>query len=128
MVCDVGAEKWTFRALARSEVMRGDTLEYLERYRISPAERPVDAVWIADQASYVGTILLTGPRVEATTIAGVHDPLASIAGVRAAADRLDGRLCLVRLTGESGVTFRHARSLGARALALVGSSASIISN
>ncbi|OFW23178.1 MAG: hypothetical protein A3H97_11975 [Acidobacteria bacterium RIFCSPLOWO2_02_FULL_65_29] len=111
-------ERWAFAELSHElKVTRADVLEYLERYRIAPREHPVDHVWMAGQACYIGSVLASGRPVEAAAIADVHERLARIAGVRAAADRLDRALCLVRLLGDSGVPFRDARGLAARALA-----------
>jgi urease accessory protein UreH len=113
-------ERWAFARLSHElTVVRAGRLEYVERYRVDPRERPVASAWIAGSAGYIGTVLLTGRPVEASVIAGLHEDLTRLPGVRAAADRLENQLCLVRLTAESGAQFRDARERAARALGAI---------
>jgi urease accessory protein len=103
-------ERWQFTSLAQEiAVSRDGSLEYLERYRIQPGELAVSRPWAAGAASYLGTILMTGRPIEPGVAERLHIELGRIAGVRAAADRLDDRLLLVRLLSVSGPAFYEAR-------------------
>ena len=110
-------ERWMFASLAHEfTVSRGDALEYLERYRIDASERDVSRSWIAGDASYLGTTLATGQEIEQGAAERLHAELGAIAGVRAAVDKLDVRVLLVRLMGMSGPPFHEARVRVGRAL------------
>jgi urease accessory protein len=103
-------ERWQFTSLAQEiAVSRDGSLEYLERYRIQPSELAVSRPWAAGDASYLGTTLMTGRPIEPGVAERLHIELGRIAGVRAAADRLDDRLLLVRLLSVSGPAFHEAR-------------------
>ena len=103
-------ERWQFTSLAQEiAVSRDGSLEYLERYRIQPSEQAVSRPWAAGAASYLGTILMTGRPIEPGVAERLHIELGRIAGIRAAADRLDDRLLLVRLLSVSGPAFHEAR-------------------
>jgi len=65
--------------------------------------------WAAGDASYLGTTLMTGRRIEPSVAERLHVELGRFAGVRAAADRLDDRVLLVRLLSMSGPAFHAAR-------------------
>ena len=114
-------ERWAFTELSHElRVVRAGLLEYLERYRIAPCHHPADRAWIAGASSYVGTVLASGWAVEAPIVTALHEELSRMEGVRAAADRLDRRVCLVRALADSGEIFREARRAAARALAADG--------
>ncbi len=103
-------ERWTFASLAHElSVSRDGSLEYLERYRIQPSELAVSRPWAAGDASYLSTILLTGRTIEPRVAERLHVELGRLAGVRAAADRLDERVLLVRLLSTFGPDFHAAR-------------------
>ena len=103
-------ERWTFASLAHElSVSRDGSLEFLERYRIQPSELGVSRPWAAGDASYLSTILLTGRPVEPGVAERLHVELGRLAGVRAAADRLDDRVLLVRLLSTLGPEFHEAR-------------------
>jgi urease accessory protein UreH len=103
-------EHWKFASLAHEiAVSRDGSLEYLERYRIQPNEPAVSRPWAAGDASYVGTTLMSGRSIEPRVAERLHIELGRFAGVRAAADRLDDRLLLVRLLSASGAAFHEAR-------------------
>jgi urease accessory protein len=102
-------ERWQFASLAHEiAVSRDGSLEYLERYRIQPKVE-VLRPWVAGDASYLGTTLMTGRPIEPGAAENLHMELGRLAGVRAAADRLDDRLLLVRLLSVSGPAFHEAR-------------------
>ena len=104
------SERWQFTSLAQEiAVSRDGSLEYLERYRIQPSERAVSRPWAAGDASYLGTTLMTGQPIEPGVAERLHIELGRMAGVRAAADRLDDRLLLVRLLSTSGPAFHETR-------------------
>jgi urease accessory protein UreH len=103
-------EQWTFTSLAHElSVSREGSLEYLERYRIQPSELAVSRKWAAGEASYLGTTLMTGRPIEPGAAERLHIELGRLAGVRAATDRLDDRVLLVRLLSVSGPAFHEAR-------------------
>ena len=103
-------EQWKFASLAHEiTVSRDGSLEYLERYRILPSELAVSRPWAADDASYLGTTLMTGRPIEPGVAEGLHIELGRLAGVRAAADRLDDQVLLVRLLSAFGPAFHAAR-------------------
>jgi len=102
-------ERWKFASLAHEiAVSRDGVLEYLERYRIQPGEA-VSRAWVADEASYLGTVLMTGRPIGSDVAERLHVELGRLAGLRAAADRLDDRVLLVRLLSVSGPAFHEAR-------------------
>jgi len=103
-------ERWTFASLAHEiAVSRDGSLEYLERYRIQPDDLVVSRPWAAGDASYLGTTLMTGRPIAPGVVERLHLELGHLAGVRAAADRLDDRLLLVRMLSVSGAAFHQAR-------------------
>jgi urease accessory protein len=103
-------ERWQFASLAHEiAVSRDGGLEYLERYRIRPNEVEVLRPWVAADASYLGTTLMTGRPIEPGVAENLHIELGRLAGVRAAADLLDDRVMLVRLLGMYGPAFHEAR-------------------
>jgi urease accessory protein len=110
-------ERWRFASLAHELGMwRGDALGYLERYRITPADHSGSRRWIAADACYFGTILVSRDEVPANTAESLHNSLAPLTGVRAAADALDKGLLLVRLMASEGIPFHAARKLAVRGL------------
>ena len=103
-------ERWQFASLAHEiAVSRDGSLEYLERYRIQPNELAVSRPWAAGDASYLGTTLMTGRPIEPQVAERLHVELGRLPGVRAAAERLDDRVVLVRLLSGSGAAFHEAR-------------------
>jgi urease accessory protein len=111
-------ERWAFAALSHElKVARDASLEYVERYRLSPQEHRAERAWVAGDACYFGTVLCSGPAVDPERTACLHEALEQVADVRSAADRLDAGLVLVRLMAEAGVPFREARALATRSLA-----------
>jgi urease accessory protein len=104
-------ERWKFASLAHEIVVSRDGApEYLERYRIQPSELAVSRPWAAGDASYLGTTLMSGRPIEPGVAERLHIELGSRrAGMRAAVDRLDERVLLVRLLSASGPPFHEAR-------------------
>jgi urease accessory protein len=107
-------ERWVFAELAHElRVARDGALEYMERYRLTP-DSQVARTWMAGDACYFGTVLSSGREIEPSAAADLQEKLSDVEPMRAAADRLDSRLLLVRLMSASGVKFRAARSLVSR--------------
>jgi urease accessory protein len=103
-------ERWKFASRAHEIVVSRDGApEYLERYRIQPNEMTVSRPWAAGDASYLGTTLMSGRPIEPGVAERLHIELGHLAGVRAAVDRLDERVLLVRLLSASGPPFHEAR-------------------
>jgi len=102
-------ERWRFASLAHEiAVCRDGSLEYLERYRIRPGDA-VFRTWAAGDAAYLGTTLITGRPIVPGVAEQLHVELGRLAGVRAAVDRLDDRVLLVRLLSVFGPAFHAAR-------------------
>jgi urease accessory protein len=105
-------ERWMFASLAHEfRLVRGESLVYLERYRLSPLERSVARPWVAADASYFGTTLVSDASITDETARRLHEELAHIEGIRAAADVLECGVLLVRLMGGRGPSFHRARAL-----------------
>jgi urease accessory protein len=103
-------ERWKFASFANEFVVSRDGApEYLERYRIQPNAMAVARPWAAGDASYLGTTLMSGRPIEPDVAERLHIELGHLAGVRAAVDRLDERVLLVRLLSASGPRFHEAR-------------------
>jgi urease accessory protein len=103
-------ERWKFASIGHQIIVSRDGApEYLERYRIQPDELAVSRPWAAGNASYLGTTLMSGRRIEPGVADRLHIEIGRLAGVRAAVDRLDERVLLVRLLSASGSQFHEAR-------------------
>jgi urease accessory protein len=103
-------ERWQFHCLRSGlRVSRGTTLEYLERFRIVPEEHRLRARWVAGEACYFGSALLSGYQFEADRAERLHAHFAAVPGLRAAADSLSENLLLVRLAATAGPCFHEAR-------------------
>jgi urease accessory protein UreH len=110
-------ERWRFASLGHQlRVTRGTAVEYLERYRIAPAEAPVGAAWVAGGCCYFGTALTSGWPAEVGDAERLHLELAGMPGLHASADRLGAALTLVRLAATGGPAFHEARARIRRAL------------
>jgi urease accessory protein len=110
-------ERWRFSHLSHElRLSFAGALMYLERYTIDPDTATPTGRWVADDACYFGTVLVAGSDVDRGAVARLHNELAAMAGIRAAADRIDDHLMLVRLTASSGVAFHAARAFAGSAL------------
>jgi urease accessory protein len=111
-------ERWQFHSLRNTlRVSRDATLEYLERFRIVPEERRLRAPWIADDACYFGSVLLSGYEFDAGCAERLHTQFSGVSGLRAAADALSENLILVRLAAAGGPCFHEARRLAMLSMA-----------
>ena len=114
---EAGGERWQFASFSHELcVLRDAVLEYLERYRVVPADGRVGQPWVAGGASYIGTTLVSGPALDVPSIEQLQRELAAMPGLRGSADRLGDRLLLVRLLADQGVPFHEARSLAMRSI------------
>ena len=107
----VRGEAWQFLWLAHELRLRiGPALAYLERYTLSPAERPILRSWSCGGATYFGTALVHH-RVANTEMADrLHRDMAEMAGIRAAVDLIAPELLLARFLAGNGAPFGHARA------------------
>jgi urease accessory protein UreH len=104
-------EAWRFRELAHVLRLRVDgSLNYLERYRLTPVDRRVTRPWIADDANYVATTLVHHPRVTADEVDALHRRLAARDDIHLALDLLEPRLMIGRAMAQSGAPFAVARA------------------
>jgi urease accessory protein len=105
-------ERWRFASLSHEfGVWRGDTLGYVERFRIEPADRPVASPWIAADCCYFGTTIASGEGLDPAAAERLHHELARADRVRTAVDAVDRDLLLVRLMASEGVPFHAARKV-----------------
>jgi urease accessory protein UreH len=105
-------EHWAFASFAHEFlVTRGETLEYLERYRLVPEEGRVTHPWVGGDACYFGTTLVSGATIDALDVERLQAGLAARPGLRAATDAVTPKLLIVRAMCRSGVSFHEAREL-----------------
>jgi urease accessory protein UreH len=107
-------ECWTFDTLEHElAVSRAGTLSYLERYRLEPAAHATTSPWVAADACYFGTVIVSGSfRIPDS----LQRDLSSFDGLRGAVDALEPHLTLVRLMASRGPAFHDARALVRRSL------------
>jgi urease accessory protein len=104
-------EAWRFRELAHElRLLVDGRLQYLERYVLTPRDRPVDRAWIAGAATHVATTLVHHPRATAPVAHALHEVLGGFDGTRAAADLVEPSLLVARLMATSGASFASARA------------------
>ena len=104
-------EAWRFRALAHElRVQIDGSLQYLERYRISPSNRDVTQTWIANDSRYFATTLVHHERLTVEHAEALQASLQCHAGVNAGVDVVGGHLLASRLVASSGVPFTNARN------------------
>ncbi|MGE3510296.1 MAG: urease accessory protein UreD [Vicinamibacterales bacterium] len=108
-------ERWQF-AVMRQElrVVRGDVLEYLERFRIVPAEDRERGRWVAGDCRYFGTVVALGWPARPERAESLHVRLAGLRGLHGAVDCLGPSALLARLASEWGPAFHEARATLAR--------------
>ena len=108
-------EQWRFDSLRHEfKVWRSGSLDYLERYRISPGDGRVTDGWAAGRNSWFGTTLVTDPTLEPGAALLAHDDVRGVDGCSAAVDTCDANLVVARLMAASSVPFREARDRLAR--------------
>ena len=108
-------ERWAFEEFGHELALsRGGSLDYLERVRIVPAGQSPAQPWVAADAAYFGTTLVSAGEMDAAVAEGLHQRLAERPGIRAAADVIEPGLLLVRLMANDGPAFHEARELLAR--------------
>lgn len=115
-------ERWAFSELSHElKISREESLEYLERYRVIPAERSPESSWTAGTASYFGTVLSSGWTIDSAAVGALHERLGASGDTCTAADRLGERLAIVRLMSASGPRFRDLRRCAAASLRMMSS-------
>lgn len=106
-------ESWQFRSIEHElRVVIGDTLGYLERYRLAPWEREPRRPWVAGTADYMGTTIVRHEAATPASVEEIHRRLDS-SDVTAAVDLVDPSLSLVvgRFLGASGTSWQRARTV-----------------
>ena len=105
-------ERWLFSSIAHQlKIRQAGELTYLERFRITPGERPVSQPWVAADAGFFGTTVKVGSGMAANEAETLHTRLGGIDGVQGSADALSDSLLVARLTSAHGVPFHRARAL-----------------
>ena len=108
-------EGWTFDALEHElSVTRGEALTYLERYRLEPSARSLTSPWVAADACYFGTVVVSGHRWHIPD--SLQRDLSTFEGLRGAVDTIDSHFTLMRLMASRGTNFHDARALVRRSL------------
>lgn len=103
-------ERWRFRVLEQElRLVRGDSLDYLERYRLAPGETELAGPWVAAEATCFGTGLVSGPAIESAKVERLQEELAADKESRAACDFLDRNLLIIRMMSKSHVRFHAMR-------------------
>jgi len=104
-------EAWQFRELGHTLRLHvGGSLKYLERYRLTPADRAVTRPWVADEANYFATTLVHHQRVTSAEVEALHRRLETVNGARVAADLLEPQLMVARVMASQGPAFATARA------------------
>jgi urease accessory protein len=104
-------ERWRFAHLAHElRLVRAGVLEYLERYAIEPASSRLESHWIAADAVYFGSVVVSGVPCSRDRVEALHTALGLNANLRAAVDGLGPALCVARLASASGPAFHAARA------------------
>jgi urease accessory protein len=106
------AERWSFDSLAHELRLHiGATVKYLERYALTPNDRPLAHPWIAGGANYAATAIAYHERATADAAESLQRTIASGGdGAHVGVDLIDSRLLLSRLLGSSGAPFAAARA------------------
>jgi urease accessory protein UreH len=105
-------EAWRFERLdheLRAHV--GGSLQYLERYALTPQSRAPAHAWSAQRANYLGTTIVYSQAVTAGRAEEAQQRLGAIEGIRAGVDCLAARLLVGRLLAERGPQFASARAV-----------------
>lgn len=109
-------EMWQFVSIDHElSVLVDRSLEYLERYRLAPAGRPVRQMWMAGEANYLATTIVHHDEATPSRAEELQRELAGVAGVTAGIDVVTPGLMIGRFLGASGVAAARAKL---RALAL----------
>ena len=104
-------ERWKFACLAHElRIARAGALEYVERHEIEPACASIESRWIADDAAYFGSTIVSGVACSRDRIEALHAALGRDARVHAAVDGLAPNLCVARHASASGPSFHAARA------------------
>jgi urease accessory protein len=103
-------ERWRFDTLAHTLRFRlGESLAYLERYRLDAERGRADRAWAAGGATHVGTTVIHDALASADAASALHAVLQRTVDLRGAADLVERRLIVARVLGENGASFAAAR-------------------
>lgn len=104
-------EAWQFQSLAHELRLRiGPLLAYLERYTLTPDDRPVQRPWMCAGAPYLATALVHHAGATSETADALHREVAELDGVRAGVDIIAPGLVLARFLAANGASFARARA------------------
>ena len=105
-------ERWRFAGLAHELRLRvGGVLQYLERYRLVPAERLASHPWRAAGANYLATALVHHVRASADIAAACQRALDVSGDVTAGVDLVEPGLAVARVMAAAGAPFDRARAV-----------------
>ncbi len=105
-------EVWRSQSLDHElRLVLGDTLAYLERYRLVPSEQRLQRLWAAGAADYLGTTIVRHEGASSTWVEDTQQRFG--ADVTAAINLVDPALGLAvgRFLGTSGPAWQRARSV-----------------
>jgi urease accessory protein UreH len=105
-------EAWGFESLEHElRAVVGGSLQYLERYTLSPASRSPRHAWRAAGAHYAGTTIVCSQDATAARAEDTQERVGSIEGVRAGIDCPAPHLLVGRLLAAHGPQFASARTV-----------------
>jgi urease accessory protein UreH len=104
-------EAWCFSELAHELTLHvASKLQYLERYRVQPADRDPSLRWMASEARYLGTTIVRASSATAGTADVLQRELSALRGVAGGIDMVEPRLIVARLAAVLGPPFAAARN------------------
>jgi urease accessory protein len=104
-------ERWRFDEFNHHlRVTRSDALVYLERHHLQHDDARASQRWRGHTANYFGSVLAVAHGIGESLAFDMQTDLASVRGVRGAADITDDGLLVARLMAEAGPAFRDART------------------
>jgi urease accessory protein len=104
-------EAWQFTSLAHELSLRvGGRLAYLERYAISPGDRPIDRTWMTGRCTHFGTGVVRHPTVTRETVEQLQARLGAAVDVAAAVDLVEPSVSVARLMSAKGASFGAVRA------------------
>jgi urease accessory protein len=113
-------ERWRFRELAHQLRLNvSGSLKYQERYRLAPLARDPSRTWLAGDADYLATALVSHGNASAMHAEELQQEVDRLAasGVRGGVDLVEQGLIVARILSRDGAAFSHLRS-AYRAVAL----------
>ena len=103
-------ESWRFESIDHElRACVGGSLQYLERYTLSPRSRAPWGPWAAARAAYMGTTIVSSDAATADRAEEAQQRLSTTDGLRAGVDCPAPRLLVGRLLASRGPQFAAAR-------------------